>query len=82
MTGMKRVSDEETVKWIFEDSELEGEFSDEGEHEETVSVFSDNISSESECKEFMNWKILVNSTPLILPNFLPYHSFGNRIYFF
>jgi hypothetical protein len=34
--------------WIFEHSEVEGEFSDESEHEETLPVCSDISSSESE----------------------------------
>jgi hypothetical protein len=48
MAGMKGVSDDDTARWIFEDSEIEEEFSDESEHEETVSVCSDISSSEYE----------------------------------
>jgi hypothetical protein len=29
---MKRVSDDDIARWIFEDSEVEGEFSDQSEH--------------------------------------------------
>jgi hypothetical protein len=29
MAGMKGVSDDDIARWIFEDSEVEGEFSDE-----------------------------------------------------
>jgi hypothetical protein len=32
MEGMKGVSDDDTARWIFVDSEVEGEFSDESEH--------------------------------------------------
>jgi len=41
MAGMKGVSDNDIARWIFEDSEVEGEFSDESEHEETLPVCSD-----------------------------------------
>ena len=51
MAGMKGVSDNDNARWIFEDSEVEGEFSDESEHEETLPVCSDNISSESESSD-------------------------------
>ena len=44
----KGVSDDDTARWIFKDSEVEGEFSDESEHEETRPVCSDVSSSESE----------------------------------
>jgi hypothetical protein len=40
MAGMKGVS-EDITRWIFEDNEVEGEFSDESEHEETLPVCSD-----------------------------------------
>jgi hypothetical protein len=33
MAGMKRVSDDDIARLISEDSEAEGEFSDESEHE-------------------------------------------------
>jgi hypothetical protein len=36
MAGIKRVSDDDIARWIFEDSEVEGEFSDESDHEETL----------------------------------------------
>jgi hypothetical protein len=45
MAGMKRVSDD-IARWIFENSEVEGEFSDESEHEETVPLCSDISSSD------------------------------------
>jgi len=45
MAGMKG------GRWIFEDSEVEGEFSDESEHEETLPVCSDISSSESESSD-------------------------------
>ena len=48
IAGMKGVSDNNIARWIFEDSEVEGEFSDESEHEETLPVCSDISSSESE----------------------------------
>ena len=48
---MKGVSDDGIAKWIFEDSEVEGEFSDEIEHEETLPVCSDISSSESESSD-------------------------------
>ena len=51
MAGMKGVSDNDTARWIFEDSEVEGEFSDESEHEETLPVCSDISSSESESSD-------------------------------
>jgi hypothetical protein len=40
MAGMKHVSDNDISRLIFEDSEVEGEFSDESEHEETLPVCS------------------------------------------
>jgi hypothetical protein len=48
MAGIKGVSDDNIARWIFEDSEVEGEFSDESEHEETLPVCSDISASESE----------------------------------
>jgi hypothetical protein len=51
MAGMKRISDDDIARLIFEDSEGEGEFSDESEYEETLPVFSDSSSSESECSD-------------------------------
>jgi hypothetical protein len=51
MAGMKRVSDDDIARLISEDSEVEGEFSDESEHEETLPVCSDISSSESECSD-------------------------------
>jgi hypothetical protein len=51
MAGMKGVSDNDITRWIFEDSEVEGEFSDEIEHEETLPVCSDISSSESESSD-------------------------------
>ena len=48
MAGTKGVSDNDIARWIFEDSEVEGEFGDESEHEETRPVCSDVSSSESE----------------------------------
>jgi hypothetical protein len=51
MEGMKGVSDDDIARWIFEDSQVEGEFSDESEHEETLSLCSDISSSESESSD-------------------------------
>jgi hypothetical protein len=51
MAGMKGVSDDDIARWIFEDSEVEGEFSDESEHEETLPVCSDISTSESESSD-------------------------------
>jgi hypothetical protein len=51
MAGRKRVSDDDIAKWIFEDSEVEGGFSDESEHEETLPVCSDVSFSESESND-------------------------------
>jgi hypothetical protein len=51
MAGMKGVSDDYIESWIFEDSEFEGEFSDESEHEETFPVCSDMSSSASESSD-------------------------------
>jgi hypothetical protein len=51
MAVMKRVSDDDIARWIFEDSEVEGEFSDESEHEETLPVCSGISSSESESND-------------------------------
>ena len=51
MAGMKGVSDDDIARWIFEDSEVEGEFSDETEHEETLPLCSDISSSESESSD-------------------------------
>ena len=51
MAGMKGVSDNDIARWIFEDSEVEGEFSDESEREETLPVCSDISSSESESSD-------------------------------
>jgi len=51
MAGMKGVSDDDIARWIFEDSEGEGEFSDESEHEDTLPVCSDISSSESESSD-------------------------------
>jgi hypothetical protein len=51
MAGMKGISDDDIARWIFEDSEVEGEFSDESEHEETLAVCSDISSSESESSD-------------------------------
>ena len=45
---MKGVSNDDIARWIFDDSEIKGEFSDESEHEETPPVCSDVSSSESE----------------------------------
>jgi hypothetical protein len=47
MTGMKHVSDDDIARLILR-TEVEGEFSDESEHEETLPVCSDISSSESE----------------------------------
>jgi hypothetical protein len=41
MAGMKGVSDDDIASWIFEDSEVEGQFSDESKHEGTLPVCSD-----------------------------------------
>jgi len=51
MAGMKGVNDDDIARWIFEDSEVEGEFSDESEHEETLPVCSDISSSGSESSD-------------------------------
>jgi len=51
MAGMKGVSDDDIARWIFRDSEVEGEFSDESEHEETLPVCSDISSSEYESSD-------------------------------
>jgi hypothetical protein len=51
MVGMKGVSDDDIARWIFEDSEVEGEFNDESEHEETLPVCSDISTSESESSD-------------------------------
>ena len=51
MAGKKGVSYDDIARWIFEDSEVEGEFSDESEHEETLNVCSDISSSESESSD-------------------------------
>ena len=51
MAGKKRVSDYDIARWIFEGNEVEGEFSDENEHEETLPVCSDISSSESESSD-------------------------------
>jgi len=51
MAGMKGVSDDDIARWIYEDSEVEGEFSDESEHEETLPVCSDISSSEFESSD-------------------------------
>jgi len=51
MARMKVVSDDDIARWIFEDSEVEGEFSDESGHEETFPVCSDISSSESESSD-------------------------------
>jgi hypothetical protein len=51
MAGMKGVSDDDIARWIFEDSEVEGEFSDETEHEETLPVSSDISSDKSESSD-------------------------------
>jgi hypothetical protein len=51
MAGMKGVSDDDIARWIFEDSEVEGEFSDESGHEETLPVCSDINTSESESSD-------------------------------
>jgi hypothetical protein len=51
MAGMKHVSDDDIARWIFEDSEVEGEFGDESEHEETLAVCSDISSSESKSND-------------------------------
>ena len=48
---MKGVNDDDIARWIFEDSEVEGEFSDERESEETLVVCSDISSSESESSD-------------------------------
>jgi hypothetical protein len=37
MAGMKCVSDD-IARWIFEDSKVEGEFSDECEHDESFCI--------------------------------------------
>ena len=50
MAGLRRVSDGDIARWIFEDSDVEGEFSDESEHEETLPVCRDISFSESESK--------------------------------
>ena len=51
---LKGVSDYDIARWIFEDSEVEGEFSYESEHEETLPMCSDISSSESESSEEEN----------------------------
>jgi hypothetical protein len=51
MARMKGVSDDDIARWIFEDSEGDGEFSDESEHEETLPVCSDISCSESESSD-------------------------------
>jgi hypothetical protein len=51
MAGLKRVSDDDIARLIFEDSEGEGEFGDESEHEETLPVCSDISFSESESSD-------------------------------
>jgi len=48
---MKGVSDDDIARWILEDIEVEGEFSDESEHEGTLPVCSDISSSESESSD-------------------------------
>jgi hypothetical protein len=44
MAGIKVVSDDDIARWIFDDIDFEGEFTDESEHEETLPVCTD-ISS-------------------------------------
>jgi hypothetical protein len=51
MAEMKGVSDDDTARWIFQDSEVEGEFSDESEHEKTLLACSDISSSEYESSD-------------------------------
>jgi hypothetical protein len=51
MARMKGVSDDYTARWNFEDSEVEGEFSDKSEHEETLPICSDISFSESESSD-------------------------------
>jgi len=51
MAGLKGVNDNDIARWIFEDSEFEGEFNDESEHEETLPVCSNISSSESESSD-------------------------------
>jgi len=51
MAGMKGVSDDDIARWIFEDSEVEGEFTDKSECEETLPVCSDISSTESESSD-------------------------------
>jgi hypothetical protein len=36
MAGMKGLSDDDTARWIFEDSEVEGEFNDEEESDDNT----------------------------------------------
>ena len=48
---MKGLSDDDIARRILEDSEVEGEFSDESGHEETLPVCSDISSSESESSD-------------------------------
>jgi hypothetical protein len=48
---MKCVSDNDIARWIFEENEVEEEFSDESEHAETLPVCSDISSSESESND-------------------------------
>jgi hypothetical protein len=50
MARMKHVSDD-IARWIFEDSEVEGEFSDESEHEESLPLCNDISSRESESND-------------------------------
>jgi hypothetical protein len=51
LAGMKGVSDDDIARWIFEDSGVEAEFSDESGHEETLPVCSDISSSESKMRK-------------------------------
>jgi hypothetical protein len=51
MARVKGVSDDDIARWIFEHSEVEGEFSDESEHEEILPVCSAISSSESESRD-------------------------------
>jgi hypothetical protein len=51
VAGKKGVSDDDITRWIFEGSEVKGEFSDETEHEETLPVCNDISSSESESSD-------------------------------
>ena len=51
MAGDEGLSDDDIARWTYEDSEVEREFSEGNEHEETLPVCSDISSSESESSE-------------------------------